>query len=423
MDVPRAGGLGLPWRSRGRRWRRIGLTVIAGAALIGGVTLAMRRMASAAPTANRDELWIGTVEQSPLLLQVQGQGSLVPEDVHWVSAPTGGRVVRVLVQPGAVVKADTVLIELANPDAELAALGADRDVAAARVALTTLQASLDGQVLAQESTVTSLSGDRAMADHRAKIDTDMSDKGVVAQLDADESTARSEQLAGRVEFEQKRLAALRRGQAAQIKAQEDQIARLQTLADFRHRQLDELKLTAGYDGVLQELPLQAGQSVAAGAACAKIVDPSRLKAELRVPELQAKDLSIGLHATIDLRSSKVLGTVSRIDPAAVGGTVKVDVAMAQPLPKGARPDLTVDGVIELERTGDILHVARPALGDAQASATVFKLVGDDEAVRVPVSFGRASVKDIEIVRGLSAGDRIILSDTSRWDGVARIRLK
>jgi len=421
MDQPRGGrGLDLPRRSRKRR--RLVLAIVGVAAALGGATYALRRVSGAAPTADRDELWIGTVERGPLLLQVQGQGSLVPEDVHWVSAPMAGRVVRVLVQPGAVVHAHDVLLELSNPDAELAALDADREVSAARVQLTTLQASLDGQVLAQESTVTTLDGDRAMADKRARIDSDMKDQGVVASLDAEESSAKSEQLAGRVRFEQRRLGALRRGQAAQLKAQQEQIARLETLAAFRHHQVESLRLEAGYDGVLQDMTLQAGQSVAAGAPCAKVVDPSRLKAQLRIPEIQAKDVGVGLHATVDLHGAKVEGTVSRVDPAAVGGTVKVDVALDGALPKAARPDLTVDGMIELDRTGDILHVGRPALGDAQGTANVFKVVGD-EAVRVPVAFGRASIKDIEVVRGLAAGDRIILSDTSRWDGVDRIRLK
>jgi multidrug efflux pump subunit AcrA (membrane-fusion protein) len=261
-----------------------------------------------------------------------------------------------------------------------------------------------------------------MAEHRATIDADMHDKGVVAALDADESKGKSEQLHGRVDFEKKRLGALQRGQAAQLRAAQDQIARLQQLADFRHKQLEELKLVAGADGVLQELPLQPGQSVAAGAPCAKIVKPERLKAVLRVPEIAAKDVTIGLHATIDTRSGTVEGTVSRVDPAAENGTVKIDVALPAELPKGARPDLNVDGVVELEKTGDILHVGRPATGDSHATTTAWKIVGS-EAVRVPVTFGRASIKDIEVTGGLSAGDQIILSDMSRFDGRDRVRLK
>jgi HlyD family secretion protein len=413
-------GLDVPRRRRKRsRWLIAGALVLAGAI---GVTLAMRTISSSLPSVDRDQIWIGTVERGPLELAVQGQGTLVPEEIHWISAPMSGRVVRVLAQPGAVVHPDDVLLELSNPDAELAALDADRQVGAAKVALSTLQASLDGQVLAQESEVQTLESDRAIADHRAKIDTDMKDQGVVAPLTAEESAARSEQLAGRVGFEKRRLGALRRGQAAQIQAAKDQIVRLQQLADFRHRQVDELRLRAGTEGVLQELALQAGQSVAAGAPCAKVVKPDKLKAVLRVSELAAKDVAAGQRATVDLRTGKVEGTVARVDPAAENGTVKVDVALPAELPKGARPDLTVDGVIELEKTGDILHVQRPAVGDSHAQVAVFKVVGD-EAVRVNVTFGRASVKDIEVVSGLVPGDRIILSDMSRFDGRERVRLK
>jgi HlyD family secretion protein len=417
-DVPIAGGIDLPRRRRRWGWKLAGAAIVVIAAV---ATVGLRRLAGAEPSIDRDQVWIGTVERGPLELSVQGQGQLVAEEVHWISAPQAGRVVRVLVLPGAQVHADTVLVELANPDAELAALDADRQVSAAKVALSTLGANLDGQVLAQESSVQSLEQDRAMADQRATIDRDMHDQGVVATLTANESIAKSEQLAGRVGFEKRRLSALRRGQAAQIEAARDEIARLQQLADFRHRQLAELTLRAGVEGVLQELPLQAGQAVATGAPCAKVVRPDKLKAVLRVPEVAAKDVAPGLHVAVDLRTGKVDGIVARVDPAATNGTVSIDVALPAELPKGARPDLGVDGVIELEKTGDVLHVGRPALGDSHATATVFKVVGD-EAVRVPVTFGRASLRDIEVVGGLDAGDRIILSDMARWNGRDRIRL-
>jgi len=415
------GGLDLPRRPRRRRRRIVTAIGVAAVVVVAG-TLVVEHLASGVPAIDRDELRIGTVARGPLDLEVDGPGTLVPEQIRWISAPMAGRVVRVLAEPGAEVHADTVLLELSNPDAELAALDADREVAAARVALTTLRAKLDGEVLAQRSTVSTLESDRTLADHRARIDAEMRTKGVVAELDAEESKARSEQLTSRVDFEQRRLRALHRSQAAQLQAQQDEITRLQAIADFRHRQLDDLRLRAGVDGVLQDLPLQVGQSVVAGAPCAKVVRPDRLKAVLRVPELAARDVAIGQHAIVDLRATKVEGTVARIDPAAVDGTVKVDVALAAPLPRAARPELNVDGTIELERTGDVLHVPRPALGDAHGRSLVWKVVGD-HAVRVPVTFGRASLRDIEVTSGLAAGDRIVLSDMSRWDGADRVDLR
>jgi HlyD family secretion protein len=244
----------------------------------------------------------------------------------------------------------------------------------------------------------------------------------VSALESAESADRATQLAGRVSFEKKRLATMRRSDAAQLEAQRAEVDRLRELAKFRQRQLDALQVRAGSAGVVQAVAVEVGQTVTVGAPLAKVVNPARLKAELRIPETSAEDLAIGLPALIDTRSGTVTGEVIRIDPAAKGGSVTIDVALTGPLPKAARPDLTVDGTIELDQTGDVLHVARPAVGEARATATVFKLTADGEAVRVPVTFGRASVDQIEITSGLSEGDRVILSDMSRWDGTDRLRL-
>lgn len=416
VDIARTRMVGRP------RLRRI--VLIVGAALAAaGITLGIRWFGNRPPEVAGSQLWIGTVENSPLALEVRGPGTLVPIQIRWASSPLQARVEKLLVQPGAQVTADTILLELSNPDAELAALDADRDVGAAQAELARLEAELDGARLAQESTVSSLDADTAMAEHRAGVDKDMGDKGVIPTIETAESADRAKQLAGRLAFEKKRLAALNRGNSAQLTAQREQVERLRALADFRRKQLDQLHVRAGQDGVVQQVAVEVGQTVAPGAPLAKVVVPDDLKAQLRVPEAAAADVAIGLPAVIDTRGGVIKGEVIRVDPAAVNGTITVDIAAREPWPKAARPDLNVDGTIELAHTGDVLHVPRPAIGEAHATVTVFKLTGDGEAVRVPVKFGRASVKDIEIESGLRAGDRVVLSDMSKWDGVDRLRIQ
>jgi multidrug efflux pump subunit AcrA (membrane-fusion protein) len=415
MDVPR------PIKARPRT-RRI-VVVVAGLAAIVAVTLGLRWLTGRAPEIDQDALWIGTVSRSELRLEVRGQGRLVPEEIRWASAPMAARVERVLVQPGAEVVADAILIELSNPDAELAVLDAEREVASAEAELARLGATLDTARLAQESAIAALGSDHAIADRRAAVDAEMAEQGVLSTLESAESADRATQLEGRVAFEKKRLSAMRRSDSAQLEAQRGEVERLRELARFRRRQLDALKVRAGAAGVVQQVAVEVGQTVTVGAPLAKVVRPDRLKAELRIPETAAEDLAIGLPATIDTRSGVVTGEVIRVDPAAKNGSVTVDVSLTGALPKAARPDLTVDGTIELARTGAVLHVARPAVGEAHATASIFKLTADGEAVRVPVTFGRASVEEIEITAGLVEGDRVILSDMSRWDGHDRLRLK
>lgn len=413
MDVPRSGA-----KPRTRR-----VVLLVGAVLaLAGVTLGVRWFANRAPTVSRGELWIGTVKRGPLTLEVRGTGTLIPVEFRWASAPVAARVDKVLVQPGAQVTADTVLVDLSNPDAELAALEAERDVAAAEAELARLGASLDGTRLAQESQVAGLEADVAMAKRRSSIDSEMSKKGVIPDIESAESTDRAAQLAARKEFEAKRLAALRRGNAAQLEAQHGQVERLRALAEFRRKQLEALHVKAGQAGTVQEVAVEAGQSVALGAPLAKVVVPDKLQARLQIPEASTEDVKPGLIAQIDTRNGIVKGEVVRIDPAAKNGTVTVDVRLVDALPKSARVDQNVEGVIELARTNDVLFVARPAIGEAHMTTAVFKISGD-EARRVTVKFGRAALKDIEIANGLAAGDQIILSDISRWDGIDRLRIE
>jgi len=413
MDVPRT-------RARPRTRRAVLVVIAAVATAV--ITLGVRWLGHRAPSIARSELWIATVERGPLTLSVRGPGTLVPTEFRWASAPVAARIDRVRVQPGVAVEADTLLVELSNPDAELAALTADRDVAQAETQLAQLSAQLDGTRLAQESAVAGLGADVAMANRRQTIDTAMAQKGVIADLESLESIDRAGQLAGRLVFEQKRLAALRRGNAAQLAAQRSQVEQLRALAEFRHRQLEALHVRAGQAGVVQQIAVEAGQAVAAGAPLAKIVVPDRLQARLKIPEASTQDLTLGLAATIDTRTGVVPGEVIRIDPAAQNGSVNVDVTLTAALPKAARVDQNVDGVIALARTGDVLHLARPAIGEAHQTAALFVLTSDGEARRVAVKFGRAAQKDIEITGGLAAGDQVVLSDMSRWDGTDRLRI-
>jgi HlyD family secretion protein len=413
MDVPRSNAK--------PRTRRIVL-VAAVLAAVGGVTLAVRWLAGRDPAVSRSDVWIGTVERGPLTLEVRGTGTLVPTVFRWASAPVAARIDKVLVQPGAQVEADTILIELSNPDAELAALNADRDVAAAEAELAKVTAQLDSSRLAQESTVAGLDADTAMAKRRSDMDTAMAQKGVIPRIESAESADRATELDGRLKFEQQRLAALRRGNAAQLAAQQSQVEGLRALAKFRHDQLDALHVRAGQSGVVQQIAVEAGQSVAAGAPLARVVVPDRLQARLKIPEVSMEDVALGLEATIDTRAGLVEGEVVRIDPAAQNGSVTVDVSLSGALPRGARVDQNVDGVIHLATTGDVLHVARPAVGEAHQTVKLFK-VEHGALVRVPVKLGRAALKDIEIAGGLSAGDQVVLSDMSRWDGVDRLRLE
>lgn len=415
MDVPRK-------MTRKPRFRRIAL-VAGGVLAIAAATFGLRALRNRAPAVDADALWIGTVVRGDLRLTVRGAGTLVPEEVRWAAAPMAARVERVLVLAGAEVTPDTVLCELVNPDAELAVLDAERELAAAQAELARLAASLDSVRLAQESTIAALDSDRAIATRRASIEEEMADQGVASSLESAESADRAEQLAGRLSFEKRRLATMRRGDAAQLTAQRGEVDRLRALAEFRRRQLDGLQVRAGTTGVVQAVAIEVGQAVTLGQPIARVVRPDRLKAELRIPEDAAEDLRIGLPAVVDTRNGKVEGKVARVDPAAKNGSVIVDVAFTGALPHGARPDLTVDGEVELAFAGDRVHVQRPALGEAHGKGFLWKLTRDGEAVRVPVQFGRASTDQIEIVSGLVEGDRVILSDMSRWDGHDRLRLE
>ncbi len=406
-----------------KRWRRrVAYGLVAATALV-GATVGLRRLRPAAPAIERGSVWMDTVRRGPMVREVLGQGTLIPEDIRWIAARTNARVERVLAKPGARVQPDTVLVELANSDVQLAALEADRELAQAQAQLANLEASLNAQQLAQESVIATLGSEHGDASRRARADEELSAKGFISDLDLAQSREKAKELGGRLSFEQKRLGAQGKGMAAQISAQRAQIQRMRSIAEFRRQEVEALKVRAGVEGVLQELALQPGQSVAQGAMLAKVARPDRLQAEVRIPETQAKDVRIGQKATVDTRNGLVPARVARIDPAAQAGTVRVDLALEGPLPDGARPDLNVEGTIEIERLPSVLYVGRPAFGQPDGTVGLFRVEPDGHAAaRTPVKLGRSSVKNVEIRDGLKEGDQVILSDMSEWDHVDRVRI-
>ena len=415
MDIERA-----PIHRRGRR----AAYALSGVALVIGVSLALREVRPAAPQVERGTLWLDTVRRGPMVREVLGQGKLVPEEIRWVAAKSNARVERILVKPGAVVKRDTLLLELANPELELAALEADRELSQARAELVNLEASLSAEQLGQESIIATLRSELAEATRRARADAELARRGFLSELEQVQTHEHELELQGRLGFEERRLGALSHGRTAQISAQQAQIDRLRSIAEFRRGQVDDLKMRAGVDGVVQELSLEEGQAVASGALLVKVAQPDRLQAEVRIPETRAMDLQVGQRASIDTRNAKVDGHVIRIDPAAAGGNVRVDVKLDGPLPPGARPDLNVEAIIELERLESVLFVGRPAAGQPNTTASLFKLDSDGSgAERVSVQLGRSSVSSVEISSGLREGDRVILSELSEWNDFDRIRIE
>ncbi|WP_394844245.1 HlyD family efflux transporter periplasmic adaptor subunit [Pendulispora brunnea] len=396
----------------------VGITV----AIVAVVTVALARTRSALPTVDRATVWIDTVKHGAMLREVQGVGSLVPEQIRWLTVTTPARVAEVRARSGAVVQPDTVVVVLDNPDLVLQSLEADRQKTAAEAELVNLEARLRNQHLAQEAQVVGLSADAVESARRAEADGELSRRGFLSKLEMAQSQGRAEALDGRVQLETKRLGSLEKEASAQLASQRAQVERLGSIAEFRRRQLDELHVRAGVAGVLADVPVQVGQWVTQGVVLGKVAQPEKLKAELRVAETQAKDVQIGQSVTVDTRNGLVQGRVIRMDGAVQNGTVKIDVAFDVPLPQGARPDLSVDGRIEIERLDNVLYVGRPPMATPAGSVTAFKVVGE-EAVRVPVQLGRSSVKTVEVVSGLRDGDQVILSDMSAWASVDRIRLK
>jgi HlyD family secretion protein len=386
------------------------------------ITLGLSRLKPAAPSVERGSVWIDTVRRGPMLRQVRGLGTLVPEEIRWIPAQSEGRVERILVKPGTPVKENTVVLELSNPQLDLEALDTSWQLKAAEAETVNLRVRLESQRLDQEASTATVEANQKQARLQADADEALSKEGLVSDINLKMSQSRATEMTTRLEIEKKRLEINTEAVEAQLAVQEARLAQLRALAALKRRQVEALRVKAGIDGMLTQMAVEVGQQIAPGATLAKVTVPGRLKAELRIAETQAKDIQLDQVASIDTRNGIVAGRVMRIDPAVENGTVKVDVSLEGALPKGARPDLSVDGTIELERLADVLQVGRPAFGQEQSTVGLFRLQAGGEANRVQVKLGRSSVNLVEIVEGLNEGDQVILSDTSAWDAFDRIRL-
>ena len=421
MDIAR------PSIARKKKIRRIVLSVT-GLIAVALVTVALARLKPAAPTVEYSSLWPDTVKRGSMLRQVRGPGTLVPEDIRWVTSATDATVQRIVTLPSPEpLSADTVILELRDERVQQEMVDAELQLRAAEADLTSLQVRLNNELLQQQSEAANIRGEYHEAKIQAEANEQLSKEGLQSNVTTRVSRVKADELEKRNTLEEERLKIRAQSTSAQLKAEQARVDQRKALYDLKRSQADALKVRAGIEGVLQVVPVQVGQRVPAGTNLARVAVPGRLKAELRIPETQARDIEIGQKATVDTRNGEVEGRVSRMDPGAQNGTVLVDVRFTAPLPRGARPDLSVDGTIELERLENVLYVGRPAFGQENGTVSLFKLSGPperpDAAERVQVKFGRQSVNFIEIVEGLKEGDRVILSDMSAWDGRDRLRIR
>jgi HlyD family secretion protein len=417
MDVPRSKSV-----ARNKKIKRAVYVALAIAA-IAGASVALSKLKPAAPTLESGTAWPGEVKRGEMIRNVRGIGTLVPEEIRWIPAVTNGRIEKRYVKPGALVKADSIIVEMSNPELERDALDALTQLRAAEAELANQKVQLQSNRLNQQSQAATVTSEYQQAKLQAERDEVLAKEGLGSDLNAKLSRGRADTLAKRDKIEQQRLNIVDDAIKAQIQVYEARVQQFKALYELRKGQLDALKVRAGVNGVVQEVAVQEGQQVTQGTNLARVIDPSQLKAEVRIAETQTKDILVGQRAEIDTRNGIIEGRVMRIAPTAQQGTVTVDVELLSELPKGARPDLSVDGTIELERLNDVLYMQRPAFGQEQSQITLFKILPDGkEAVRVPVKLGRSSVSFIEILEGLNVGDRVILSDTSQYDSVNRIRL-
>jgi multidrug resistance efflux pump len=388
------------------------------------ITLGLSRLRAAAPTVPRDGVWVDAVKRGPMVRQVKGPGTLVPEYVRWITADTAGRVEKIHLRPGAQVKPDSVILELSNPDVQLQALEAERELAESQAQLVALKTELTNAGFNAEAAMATLQAETNDAQRRAEYNANLLKKEYIAPVEAQQANEKAEEMTKRLTLEKKRVGVISDSQRQRVAAQLGQIERLRAVATFRRKQVEGLTVRAGETGILQELPLQLGQWVTPGVLMARVVKPERLKAELRIAETQARDVAIGQKVAVDTRNGIAEGTVARIAPGASQGTVLVEVSLPGELPRGARPDLTVEGTVELERLDNVLFVGRPAGAQSGATVSLFRMQnGSDEAERVQVRLGRSSVNTIEVLAGLSEGDQVVLSDMTQYDNNERVKLK
>jgi HlyD family secretion protein len=417
MDIQR------PSNARAKKIRRIIYGTVA-FLMIGGVTYGLSKLRPAAPSVDKNTIWPDEVKRGPMLVERRGLGTLVPEDIRWIAAQTDSRVERWVLRPGAIVKPSSIIMELSDPTLQQTALDAEYLLKGAEADYANLQVQINSELMNQKANEAAVRSDYEQASLQHDVDEKLYKEGIGSDHTRNLSRVREEQLKIRVQLEGERTKIATDSAKARLAAQQAKIDQQKALYQLKKSQLDALHVRAGIDGVLQLVPVEVGQHILPGTNLARVADPKKLKAEIKIAETQAKDVQIGQKATIDTRNGVVNGHVSRIDPSVVNGTVTVDVTITDPLPDGARPDLSVDGTVEIANIKDVLFVGRPVHGQPDSKIGIFKIIDDGaEAVRVTVMLGRTSVNTIEIVEGVKVGDKVILSDMSAWDNFDRVRLK
>jgi HlyD family secretion protein len=408
------------------RKKRLRLIVYGAAMVVAvpAITIAVSRLKPGAPVVERSTIWLDTVRRGEMLRDVRGLGTLVPVDVRWIPAQSAARVEKIVLQSGARVKPDSTILELSDPQLQLDALNAEYAYKAAQADLANLKVQLSNSLMAQKSTAADIESQYQQAKMQAEVDKQLGDEGIQAALTAKKSAVVAKQLGIKEELVQEQLKIADDAAKAQVAAQQAHLEQQRVLYELKKRQLDALHVRAGLNGVLSAVSVEVGQQVTPGTNLVRVADPSQLKATVQIPETQAKDVAIGQKATIDTHNGTAEGHVTRVDAAVVNGTVAVDVSFNSGLPPGARPDLSVDGTIEIERLPNVLYVGRPVQGQPNSKIGIFRVVtGGSEAARVNVELGLTSVNSVEVLRGLQAGDQVILSDMSAWDSYDRVRLE
>jgi HlyD family secretion protein len=407
-----------------RKKLRHALYAAVGVLIVIAVSIALARMEPAAPTVEIATVLTDTVKRGSIIRQHRGLGTLVPEDTRWLPSRTNGRVERILLRPGAQVEPNTVILEITNPDVEQEALNARLALRSAEAALENLRVQLQNELLTQESQTAAIEAEYEQARMQAEADEALAKEQLISEITRRKSQLTAETLKKRSAFEAQRLTASRQSIEGRLRVQEAAVDQARAVSNLQESRLQSLKVTPGFSGVLQLVPVEVGQQVTLGQNLARVADPTRLKAELKIAETQAKDIEIGQSAEIDTRTGIIQGKVSRKDPAAANGTVTIDVSLTGELPRGAVPDLSVDGTVQLERLDDILYVGRPSLGQDDSTVGLFKVTNaSGDATRVQVALGKSSVNSIQVKSGLNEGDKVVLSDMSAWDAYDRVRLR